>query len=199
MHESRYPLQVAETLRGEEQHLRQIRTHEEAVLIHPEQGRVLWRKVGLATRVVFVESEVLSMAGNLLTHNHPRGWNYDVTDPRHRGSSFSASDVAMFVHYRLAEIRAVSPGYFHILRPPDASNGTAQAIHFRTRIQTLSFDEVVFQVRQYRHTLQRIDEKHIGDPGHPLTHQEAEAQIAHRTLELVAVGWALHYERKEWQ
>lgn len=186
------------TLAIEEQRLWQIRTHEEAVLVDATSGRVIWRRSGFASRVEFTLLETQQMAGQVLTHNHPRGWSYPDDDPRHAGSAFSSTDVAMFVTSGLQEIRAVSPGYRHSLRPPDDSDLSFQAMYFRRQIRLLSFDEVKFLVRQRSMTVRQLLRYGIENDEYSLSGASAIAEHQHEVCKSLAAGWGVKYTRKEW-
>lgn len=57
------------------------------------------------------------MRGAVVTHNHPNlGWSKN--DARSKGLSFSPSDVELACKANMKEIRAVSNGYRHSLKPP---------------------------------------------------------------------------------
>jgi hypothetical protein len=66
--------------------------------------------------------------GGIVTHNHPSAWR----EPEHGGpggTSFSMEDIGVTVQLHLSEMRAVSPGYVHVMRPPkDGWPGTWQQI-----------------------------------------------------------------------
>ncbi len=58
------------------------------------------------------------MKGTVVTHNHPNigGWSKD--DPRSAGFSFSEDDIRAACIIQAREIRAVTSGYRHSLKPP---------------------------------------------------------------------------------
>jgi len=85
-----------------------------------ETGNVVLRKKGQKYSVSFTPAEIATFADNRFTHNHPRGWNHPQTDPRHKGNSFSTADVLTCTRANTSEIRAVSPGWLHIMRRPKA-------------------------------------------------------------------------------
>jgi hypothetical protein len=68
-------------------------------------GTVILQKVGLPDRIPFSPAELARGMNSLFTHNHPGGL------------SFSPLDIQIAILYRLTEIRAVSPGWRHIMRP----------------------------------------------------------------------------------
>ncbi|MBA2276683.1 MAG: hypothetical protein H0W06_02865 [Chloroflexia bacterium] len=92
-----------------EDELRQYRWAEVAVVLDPATGREIWRKQGAQDEVGFAEHELVIMENALLAHNHPIGWRYPVSDPRHAGTSFSQSDIALAMMADVAELRAVTP------------------------------------------------------------------------------------------
>jgi hypothetical protein len=60
--------------------------------------------------------------GDNITHNHPRGWAYAETDPRHAGSSFSPHDIHSAALSGMAGVRAVTPHYVLTIWPADGSS-----------------------------------------------------------------------------
>ncbi len=73
-----------------------------------KNGALQLARSGEPDRVAFKVSELRSMNGSLFTHNHPGG------------SSFSVADVQNALFAKLSELRAVTPGYRHIMT---AENG----------------------------------------------------------------------------
>jgi hypothetical protein len=181
----------------EETRLRSITTHEEAVLINGVTGSVIWRKSGHVSSIDFDDDEIAQMRGQVLTHNHPRGWRYPADDPRRAGSSFSSTDIAMLVAGQLAEMRAVSPGYLHRVRPPALASQRVQASYFRTFVATLPYEDVRYLVDRYKQVVLRQYAARSSD-GDDLANARLEATLWHDVMELVAVGWGVDYERKEW-
>ena len=192
------PDAVRRTLHIEERRLWQIRTHEEAVLIDSFTGDIKWRRVGTAASVEFSPGDHNAMQGHILTHNHPLGWRFPSDDPRHTGSSFSAGDVAMLVTTALLEIRAVSPGYLHRLRAPGQADDSLEAAYYRRMIQSLSFDEVVYQARQFSLAARVVLQNRLNGHGQPLTDSEIAADHRHEAIQLLSLGWGVNYKRKEW-
>lgn len=57
------------------------------------------------------------MKGAIVTHNHPNlGWGKN--DARSKGLSFSSADIQVAAIAQVKEMRAVSHGYRHSLKPP---------------------------------------------------------------------------------
>ena len=83
-------------------------------------------QIGNEYEITFTEDEIAAVKSAhaiLFTHNHPRGWKYALSDPRHAGTSFSPHDLHLACQCRLLEIHAVSPGYTFCLT---ASTGAFQ-------------------------------------------------------------------------
>ena len=68
-------------------------------------GTLILQKVGQSDRIPFSLGELHQATGSLFSHNHPDGL------------SFSYQDVQIAIAYRLAELRAVSSHWRHIMRP----------------------------------------------------------------------------------
>jgi hypothetical protein len=77
---------------------------ENGAFIAPD-GRVLLRKTGLPDRIGYDEDDLIAMAGNLFTHNHPGGL------------SFSLRDIALAIEFGFSELRAVTRNLRHIAMP----------------------------------------------------------------------------------
>lgn len=109
------------TLKSAEERIDRLRTAEELVAIDPRTGEVVVSMRG-GPRGFDVPAEVAEkLAGMVVTHNHPGGYKYPLGSPLRRGRSFSAHDVELAVAAQVREIRAISPGYVHVLRPGSAS------------------------------------------------------------------------------
>lgn len=183
----------------EERRLRAIATHEEAVLINGVTGEVIWRKSGRASSIEFDDDdEIAQMRGQVLTHNHPRGWRYPADDPRRAGSSFSSTDIAMLVVGKLAEMRAVSPRYIYRVQPPALASQRAQASYFRTHVAPLPYVDVRYLVDRYKQVVLRQYAARSSHHGDDLADTRLQATLWHDVMELVAIGWGVDYERKEW-
>jgi hypothetical protein len=68
-------------------------------------GQEIMRRRGAPDRVSFPEADLLGMRGSTFTHNHPGD------------ASFSLADYEAAVFTAVAELRAVSPSFRHMLRP----------------------------------------------------------------------------------
>jgi hypothetical protein len=89
----------------------------ERVLIIDDKGRVILSKGGDRTSVEFSWEEERKAKGAIVTHNHPNlGFSRD--DARSKGFSFSDADLEFAVWSEVKELRAVSSGYRHSLKPP---------------------------------------------------------------------------------
>ena len=182
----------------EEARLRNIMTHEEAVLIDSATGDVIWRKSGRASSVDFDDDEIAQMRGQVLTHNHPWGWRFPANDPRRSGSSFSAADITMLVVGQLAEVRAVSPRYLYRAQPPSVADRSPQANYFRTYITTMSYPEIRYQVLLYADVVRERLQNRVNDPEDQLTTLASESMLWHKVMMMVVASWGVDYERKEW-
>lgn len=88
---------------------------EHAVVID-NNGKVVLSKTGDRTSVDFSWDEVEKMKGAIVTHNHPNlGWGKD--DARSKGLSFSYADLDLAITSEVKEMRAVTSGYRHSLKP----------------------------------------------------------------------------------
>jgi SPP1 gp7 family putative phage head morphogenesis protein len=92
----------------------------ETVAIFDRDGQRFWQREGEPDQVEFdlTRLEEALAKGGTLTHNHPTFPGVPETDPRWKGGTFSAEDVATASALELAELRAVSFGYRHSMRPP---------------------------------------------------------------------------------
>jgi hypothetical protein len=188
---------VRETLRQEENRLRQIQDHEEAVLVDSRTGQVLWRKVGDSMRIEFDTFDIKWMPGNILTHNHPTGGRYASNDPRSAGSSFSPADIAMLISAHLAELRAVSSRYTYSVRPPASEDQTPNAQIYRSQVQRMTFLQVRDTVTDHAYWVGRTLARRAADPNDPLSIATAEAILDHLVTIEFARSWGLRYERDE--
>lgn len=107
-------LTITQRLRIAEDEIVELR-HERA-LVYDSGGNLLYKNDG-GRNAVTVPQQYLKDAH--VTHNHPAGWDFPETDPQRGGNSFSSADVNLAVRGDAAELRAVSPGYRHVLRRPD--------------------------------------------------------------------------------
>jgi hypothetical protein len=109
---------VLDRIRAVEDEIRQSRWVEIAVVFDPLTGEELWRKHGTAENVGFSQLELAIMRDGLLTHNHPIGWRFPASDPRHVGTSFTRSDIDLALRADVAELRAVTPVLRFSLKRP---------------------------------------------------------------------------------
>lgn len=93
--------------------------YEVAIVVDSQTGKVVFSKQGQQTSVGFNAKEVSMMKGRIVTHNHPNVGNWGKEDARSQGFSFSPADVRSGAFGEMAEIRAVSSGYRHSLKPPN--------------------------------------------------------------------------------
>lgn len=92
----------------------------ERVHIVDKKGKVVFTNDGDETSVA-IDNDVIDnkMEGTVLTHNHPVPRGYPRDHPSQKGVSFSYADIYIGCRGRAAEVRAVSPGYDHSMKPPE--------------------------------------------------------------------------------
>jgi hypothetical protein len=90
---------------------------ESAAAFDREGNQVLFKN-GSTDAVEFTWEEVQTMKDCVFTHNHPDGWNHPTDNPQWHGNSFSPEDWHLASAGEMAELRAVSPGYRHSIKPP---------------------------------------------------------------------------------
>lgn len=89
----------------------------EKALIIDDKGRIILAKGGDRTSVNLTVDDLLKMRGSIVTHNHPNlGWSRN--DARSKGLSFSSADIQVACITNCKEMRAVSNGYRHSIKPP---------------------------------------------------------------------------------
>lgn len=104
-----------------EEIIRQQR-HESAYIFDAE-GNTVVKKGGQKYSVEFETEELRKMKDCVFTHNHPRGWEGAEGSWLRIGSSLSKEDLALAIHWNLAEMRAVTPAYtFSMKRPENGWN-----------------------------------------------------------------------------
>ena len=96
--------------------------HESAYIFDAE-GNTVVKKGGQKYSVEFETEELRKMKDCVFTHNHPRGWEGAEGSWLRIGSSLSKEDLALAIHWNLAEMRAVTPAYtFSMKRPENGWN-----------------------------------------------------------------------------
>jgi hypothetical protein len=91
--------------------------YEKGVVINPKNGAIILAKSGDRTSIDFTGKEIAKMKGSIFTHNHPN-LGYSPPDKRALGFGFSKADFQVAAVGELAEMRAVSQGYRHSIKPP---------------------------------------------------------------------------------
>ncbi|PHJ64919.1 hypothetical protein VF04_03785 [Nostoc linckia z7] len=123
------------------------------------------------------------MRGAIVTHNHPNlGWSKN--DARSKGLSFSASDVEVACKANMAEIRAVSSGYRHSLKPPPSGWNEnfwrSQVSPTYKKYEKQVYGEYLTQILTGR---KKVD--------------QAEADYHHEVIKRTASQLGMNYSRKE--
>lgn len=89
--------------------------NEQMQIINPK-GQVIFSSTGTPSNVYFDERVAKLLKGNILVHNHPKGFNYPKNDFRRTGHSLSSDDMYEAVMCDVKEIVASSPLYRYSAR-----------------------------------------------------------------------------------
>ena len=127
------------------------------------------------------EQMISQLQDTIITHNHPRGLEYPKKDPRYLGNSFSVEDIDLFYLTASAEMRAVSPGYRHSMKPP--KNGWK----FKSR------DELADSLRTIEKDVQKDFQSKINSE--ELNYKDAEANHQHEIMTRFSKKYETIYER----
>ena len=82
----------------------------------PTTGKKVWERHTEGMEIALSSEDLAHLVGMIFTHNHPQGWLFPASDPRRLGTSFSPEDIHVAALARVAEIRAISPGYTFTMR-----------------------------------------------------------------------------------
>jgi SPP1 gp7 family putative phage head morphogenesis protein len=91
---------------------------QETLQVFNQNGKLVMLKHGGASRVYVTPAEMRKLNNAVLTHNHPAGWNFAPTDPRHVGNSFSIEDIKTACYGNLSHIRVITPQYRFVMSRP---------------------------------------------------------------------------------
>lgn len=168
---------------------KQIESEEDAIrnepiehlkIINPRSGKVIAEQTGHQTGVDMTPRSMVLCKGAVMTHNHP---HLEVEDPDNLGVSLSGPDVRAAMALQMAEVRAVSAGWRHSMKPP--KGGWNEEFYYK------KFEPVYNKQRQTQllglraEVLQgKISPKH------------AEEEYDHRSMEAVAKELGLDYRRE---
>ena len=97
----------------------------ETAVVFNKDGDILIDKRGKATSVSFTSEELKKMKDAILTHNHPRGWEFDEKSWGRIGNSFSQADLMLAIGSDVAEIRAITPNYTFSMKRPEKGWGVS--------------------------------------------------------------------------
>ena len=100
----------------------------ESLAIFDKDGNQILFKDGEQYEVAVTDDELIKMKDQIVTHNHPRGWEFDASDPRYKGNSFSQEDLVLAAYADVAEIRAVSTAYRFSMKRPSQGWPSVQKI-----------------------------------------------------------------------
>ena len=155
----------------------------EKALIIDDKGRVILAKNGDETSVSFTYTELLLMKNSIVTHNHPNlGW--DKSDVRSQGLSFSPADVRLANIVESKEMRAVSHGYRHSLKPPP-SGWNSTFYEYRVKPTYAKYEREVYN---------EFASKLIAKQMSP---QAAERDYHHEVIKRTAKDTGMIYKREE--
>ena len=82
------------------------------------EGNQVFEKEGRGAEIAFSNSEMETLKNASFTHCHPLGGDLPTSDPRYVGNSFSIEDIVFAAKVDLAEMRAVSRGFVHVMKRP---------------------------------------------------------------------------------
>jgi hypothetical protein len=161
----------------------------ESLVIFDKDGNQILFKDGEQYEVAVTNGELAKMKDQVVTHNHPRGWEFDASNPRSKGSSFSPEDLDLAATADVAEIRAVSRGYRFSMKRP--TQGWPDRLTMRAIIQ-----EERDQVVQLGYA--RINKAWSADERDRII-QEEEAKLWDLVSTRVAKRIGANYEREDFQ
>lgn len=174
-----------------EREVRQLRSREDGLIIANATGQAVGNRIrGERLRIAFTESQLQAMRGNVISHNHPDGWSFPESDPRHAGASFSITDVRLMIEWELAEIRAVTPHYLYRLRPSQTLDSV-----FNRAIKVASTHKLQTQLRRGFLDVQ-IDLDYQVEAGR-ISSTQADASLPHEAMLKLMQKWGVEYEREE--
>jgi hypothetical protein len=73
---------------------------------------------GTADEIFLTDEQLRLMKDAVVVHNHPEGWSYPPSNPRHAGKSFSQEDVFMAFEHDVLELQAVTPVWIYWMSRP---------------------------------------------------------------------------------
>ena len=181
-------MSLAEIIRLKEDKLRFIKDHEVAA-VYDADGNLVIEIHGSASSVdlgPYID-DIRDVGKATLVHNHPLGWQYPLSDPRHAGSSFSPEDIATACYAELIEIRAITPLYRFSMRPADAE--TWDANYWLDKIFPVLEKQKATAIRT---TLESVK-------AYKTKKEVAEADFWHRVWLRMATDLPLSYERYKYE
>ncbi len=157
----------------------------ETVGLFDAQGSLIYRNQGKADRVEIHlnESQQRRVKDSFMTHNHPTEKGVRRGDPRWRGYSFSVEDIEAAAELEVAEIRVVTRGYRHSMRPPKSGWNKELSENIR-----LAFEKNRAKVlSEMRSAIARGE----------LTIEQAQADEFHETWQRTSKQLRLKYKREK--
>lgn len=153
----------------------------ETAVVLDNSGNLVLKKDGNSNAVTFDPNEISKLTGNIITHNHPAGWTFPDSNPRHAGNSFSSHDIFLAVDSQVAAMRVISPKYIHTLEP----GPTGWPVTFLVKKVWAKVDDEV--EKEFRANVTRGI----------MTLEEAEAAHFHTVTERIAIQLGMIYNRVE--
>ncbi len=161
---------------------RQIYTQRfESAYAYKPDGTLVLSKDGERYAVKFDFEEYDKLTGTIFTHNHPRGWDVEASDPRRVGNSFSLADVKVASVVKLRELRAVTPA--HTYRMVEPAGGWP---NFATTINPL-YEQ---RDREVTRELQRLVTSGV------MSAEQAESEHYHRVWSAVTSELGIPYYKE---
>lgn len=156
--------------------------YETLVAINPKNGEVLLNKDGKQTSVDPTIAEGMLLKGAIVTHNHPYLDSVDAIDSL--GVSFSQPDVATACAAEVKEMRAVSAGYRHVIKPPKGGSWNREFYEATVEPSFRKHEKLVTQNLQSQIFSGKI------------TVKQANSQYSHLLIEAVSKETGLQYSRE---
>lgn len=177
---------LAEIIKSKEDELRNIKDHEVAAVYDADGNLVIEIQGGTSSVDLgpYI-AEIRNVGQATLVHNHPLGWQYPPSDPRHAGNSFSPEDIGTACFAELTEIRAVGPRWTYSLHPALGSNWVGDSW-----LDTIQASQEEHTAAVKRSTLKLVREGRISQ-------ETAEANFWHEVWLRVAGETAVVYQRFE--
>jgi SPP1 gp7 family putative phage head morphogenesis protein len=191
------PQEISQRIRSAEDSIR--RNDFETLIAYDSDGKELLRKKGDAASVPISPEEGRSMKGAIVTHNHPMApewWKKERTS----GTSFSPADIQVAASYEWGEIRAVTGGYRHSLKPPPGGWNAQWAVQTKP-----IYDRIAKEVEKDIQAQMVINARRLKEKGMSRAEIEAESyriynrDLQHEINRRFAKETGATYKREPWR